>query len=65
MSINAQDNSSDTGKLPRRSFIQNGGLLTGGFILSPLLSKAGFDIEKPVDEVLLWYQRPLRIMHTV
>lgn len=53
------------GNLPRRNFIQYGTVIAGGLMLSPLLTKAEIIINKPAEEPLYWYLRPLRIMHTV
>jgi hypothetical protein len=52
-------------KLPRRNFLQYGTVLTGGMLLSPLLTRAAPVTGMPVDTTLFWYQKPLRIMHTV
>lgn len=51
-------------KFPRRSFLQYGSMAVGGIILSPMLTKAEIT-DGPIDKKLLWYQKPLRIMHTV
>src|SRR5437870_2962953 len=65
MSIDSENDFSVGGKFPRRNFLQYGTVLAGGMILSPLLSKAGIITDNPVDKTLIWYQKPLRIMHTV
>lgn len=52
-------------RLPRRKFLQYGTVMAGGMMLSPLASKAGILANNPVDKELVWYQKPLRIMHTV
>ena len=51
--------------LNRRSFIQYGSVIAGGLIISPLIGQAGIDAASPSDNSLFWYQKPLRIMHTV
>ncbi len=52
-------------KLSRRSFIQYSSLAAGGLLVSPVFA----DAEKlhPEHDIAdrFWYQRPLRIMHTV
>lgn len=50
-------------KLNRRNFIQSGAVMAGGLLLSPLIGHA--DITMSSEKLLYWYQRPLRIMHTV
>ena len=53
-------------KLPRRDFLQHSGIIAGGMMLTPLISKAtSVTIDPHADGHLFWYQRPLRIMHTV
>jgi Hypothetical glycosyl hydrolase 6/Beta-galactosidase trimerisation domain len=51
--------------LNRRSFIQNSTVLAGGFIISPVINHLKSSANIPDDKKLFWYQRPLRIMHTV
>lgn len=51
--------------LNRRSFIQYGSVIAGGLIISPLIGQAGIDAASPSDNSQFWYQKPLRIMHTV
>src|SRR5688572_22991093 len=50
--------------LTRRNFIEYTTVLAGGLILSPLISQADLHRGK-TGEKLFWYQKPLRIMHTV
>lgn len=53
-------------KLPRRDFLQCSTMLVGGMMLSPLISRPNHDSDQQHNTgELLWYQRPLRIMHTV
>ncbi|HTE27240.1 alpha-amylase family protein [Flavitalea sp.] len=59
------DNYSGGGKLHRRNFIQFGTVMAGGFMLTPLLTKAGRISDITAAEELPWFQKPLRIMHTV
>nr|MBA2760915.1 hypothetical protein [Segetibacter sp.] len=49
----------------RRNFIQSGSLIISGLILSPILSDAEIADQHPANDQLFWYQKPLRIMHTV
>ncbi len=49
----------------RRNFIQSGSLIISGLILSPILSDAEIADQHPANDQLYWYQKPLRIMHTV
>lgn len=65
MPIDSENNISSGSKLPRRNFLQYGSVIAGGLMLTPILSKAGIKTGSPVDTSLLWYQKPLRIMHTV
>lgn len=53
--------------MDRRNFIQCSAVLTGGFTLSPIINKAGelAGVEAASADSLHWYQKPLRIMHTV
>src|SRR6476620_5096766 len=53
-------------KLPRRDFIKYNSVLAGGIMLSPVI--ANVNEESAIhssDGKLFWYQKPLRIMHTV
>ena len=54
-------------KMDRRNFIQSSAVLTGGFTFSPMIIKAEeiISTQLNVDDTLYWYQKPLRIMHTV
>lgn len=56
-------------KLNRRSFIQYSTVLTGGMLVSPLLvSHAEIPANSKsttVKDEAFWYQKPVRIMHTV
>ena len=58
----------EDGKLPGRNFLQYSTVMAGGLMRSPLLTRAETmlpDNNNKPDETLLWYQKPLRIMHTV
>ena len=59
--ISAENNS----KLSRRNFIQYGGVMAGGLLLTPLIGHAGVTKTSSLEKSLYWYQKPLRIMHTV
>ena len=59
-----KDTSSNT-NTTRRNFIQQSTLIAGGLIVSPVLGHADFSPNIPDQEKLFWYQKPLRIMHTV
>lgn len=65
MSIEPENNVTSPHKLSRRHFIQHGAVLVGGMTLLPLFSHEVMGKPAPADEALFWYQRPLRIMHTV
>ncbi|MEJ7767517.1 MAG: alpha-amylase family protein [Chitinophagaceae bacterium] len=65
MSRISENDHGDGGKLNRRNFIQYGTIAAGGLMVSPLLAKAGISTNEFADEALFWYQKPLRIMHTV
>ncbi|MBD0289234.1 MAG: beta-galactosidase trimerization domain-containing protein, partial [Flavisolibacter sp.] len=65
MSQDSENNFSGSVTLPRRDFLQLGTVLAGGMLLSPVLSKTAIITDYPVDKTLFWYQKPLRIMHTV
>ena len=51
--------------LTRRNFIEYSSVIAGGLMVSPLLGQAGSPVKKTDDKGLFWYQKPLRIMHTV
>lgn len=65
MSMEQEESFSTGGKLNRRNFIQYGTVIAGGLTLSPLLGQWDISPLAPIDEPLYWYQKPLRIMHTV
>ncbi|MEO6001335.1 MAG: alpha-amylase family protein, partial [Chitinophagaceae bacterium] len=65
MSIDQENNSLLGGKLPRRHFLQYSTVIAGGLIISPILTRAGIVENGKSVKPLFWYQRPLRIMHTV
>jgi hypothetical protein len=65
MSIDPEKNASSGGRLHRRNFIQYSSLAMGGLIASPLLASIPVARDIADDSSLFWYQRPLRIMHTV
>jgi hypothetical protein len=53
-------------KLPRRDFLQHSTMLAGSMMLSPIISKANCtNAQQEAAAELFWYQKPLRIMHTV
>lgn len=53
------------GGLGRRNFIRYGSAMAGGLMLSPHIGKGGIIVNRAAEEPRHWYQRPLRIMHTV
>ena len=53
------------GGLGRRNFIRYGSAMAGGLMLSPHIGKSGIIVNRPAEEPRHWYQRPVRIMHTV
>jgi hypothetical protein len=53
------------GKFNRRNFLQYSSAITGGIILSPHLTPAEAIWNNPPAEARYWYQKPVRIMHTV
>ena len=53
------------GKLNRRNFLHYGSVITGGMMLSPYIGNAEIIWMKTSDEATYWYQKPVRIMHTV
>ena len=61
---NGNDTSSNTNST-RRNFIQQSTLIAGGLFVSPVLVHAVSSPNIPDEEKLFWYQKPLRIMHTV
>jgi hypothetical protein len=65
MSVEGKEDFWFRGKLHRRDFLQYGTVLAGGLMLSPLLSQAATTRKQETGEALFWYQKPLRIMHTV
>ena len=65
MQIDSENEYWYNGKLHRRNFLQYGSAVAGGLMLTPFLAKAGVAANNPVDTKLVWYQQPLRIMHTV
>ena len=60
-----QNNGANSGNLSRRDFIQCGSVIAGGLLLTPVLSYAQGAGTPSADGELFWYQKPLRIMHTV
>lgn len=65
MSTDSENNFLSGGKLPRRSFLHYSSVVAGGMMLSPLLAGAEIISDHPDEKALLWYRKPLRIMHTV
>ena len=51
--------------LNRRRFIQSGTVLAGGLMISPVVSHLNTFSDTHVNNELFWYQKPLRIIHTV
>ena len=51
--------------LTRRDFIEYTTIVAGGLIISPMMGQAESQVGKAAGEKLFWYQKPLRIMHTV
>ena len=60
-----EKNPSFTNQLHRRAFIQYSSVLAGGLAVSPLLGQMAISKEIGKGTELFWYQKPLRIMHTV
>lgn len=56
---------SSINKLHRRAFIQYSGVLAGGFAVSPLFGQFSVRKGSALNAEFFWYQKPLRIMHTV
>lgn len=52
-------------KLNRRSFLQYGTVMTGGLMVSPYLTNAEIIMNQSSADEAFWYQKPVRIMHTV
>ncbi|MGZ5135152.1 MAG: beta-galactosidase trimerization domain-containing protein, partial [Flavitalea sp.] len=52
-------------ELSRRNFLEYSAVLTGGLIVSPMLGNANSSPQIINEQTLHWYQKPLRIMHTV
>lgn len=52
-------------RINRRRFLQYSTLATGGLFISPVLSKAGVTYDGISAKESFWYNKPLRIMHTV
>lgn len=59
------ENQSKEIKFSRRNFIQNSTIITGGMVLSPFLASSGINPFLNKSEGNHWYQKPVRIMHTV
>src|SRR5690349_9461755 len=53
------------GKFNRRNFLQYSSAITGGIMLSPYMAPGEVIWNKPAAEARYWYQKPVRIMHTV
>lgn len=51
--------------LTRRNFIRMGGVIAGGFILSPGFAMPNNNYKPEKVSNAQWYQKPVRIMHTV
>jgi hypothetical protein len=66
MGLDKQENRlSRDGTIGRRDFIQYGAVMAGGLLLSPLITHADITNSSSPEQLLYWYQKPLRIMHTV
>ena len=63
-SIMSQYNNPGSG-LNRRSFIQSSSMLAGGMLISPVITELNSMQNLTGNKELYWYQKPLRIMHTV
>lgn len=60
-----QSNFDGKGKFNRRNFLQYSSAITGGIMLSPYMAPGEVIWNKPAAEARYWYQKPVRIMHTV
>ena len=60
-----EKNPSSINKLHRRAFIQYSGVLAGGFAVAPLFGQFTGPKGSAPNAEFFWYQKPLRIMHTV
>ncbi|MEX2231285.1 MAG: alpha-amylase family protein [Cyclobacteriaceae bacterium] len=61
----SEGNLESSGKLNRRNFLQHGSVITGGMMLGPYMANAEIIWNKSSTEKSYWYQKPVRIMHTV
>lgn len=52
-------------RVNRRRFIRHSAVVVGGMALSPLYGQASSGIFQFNEQEMFWYQKPLRIMHTV
>ncbi|MEX1238900.1 MAG: beta-galactosidase trimerization domain-containing protein [Cyclobacteriaceae bacterium] len=58
-------NLENDGRLNRRHFLHYGSVIAGGVMLSPYVGNAEIIWSKTSEEGPHWYQKPVRIMHTV
>lgn len=56
---------SGNNRINRRGFLQYSTLVTGGLFVSPVLTRAGITFKGTPEGSPFWYNKPLRIMHTV
>uniref|UniRef100_UPI0035936785 twin-arginine translocation signal domain-containing protein n=1 Tax=Aquiflexum sp. TaxID=1872584 RepID=UPI0035936785 len=63
--IPPQSQISNGDTLTRRNFIQMGGVVAGGLMLSPAVATANFKNWSKESINSQWYHKPVRIMHTV
>lgn len=61
----SETSAENNGSLNRRDFIQYGTVMAGGLLLSPVIGHADITNTSSPGKLLYWYQKPLRIMHTV
>ena len=65
MQIQKRNNSSFNNNVTRRNFIEFSAVIAGGLIVFPIPGQASPSPEITDNKILFWYQKPLRIMHTV
>jgi hypothetical protein len=60
-----EKNPSSTNKLQRREFLHYSSVIAGGLAVSPVFGQVSIPKDIGKNAELFWYQKPLRIMHTV
>lgn len=65
MPIEPENSFSFPRKFTRRNFIQSSAVFAGGMSLLPVFTHEAMGRPTPKDQELFWYQKPLRITHTV